>query len=124
MKCLHSIFIFIIILFLNIIFSSSKLFFSYPSSVTLENENILVFEKNGIYICDPKLEKIITTVFIFTKEDQIKDEDSLSNVIIKDKNDYIISLVNFKLFFFNRIIGDLLKTTEKLSNYLVNLYQD
>ena len=114
MKCFHSIFIFIIILFLNIIFSSSKLFFSYPSSVTLENENILVFEKNGIYICDPKLEKIITTAFTFTKEDQIKDVDSLSNVIIKDKNDYIISLVNFKLFFFNRNNGDLLKTTDRL----------
>ena len=65
MKCMYLFFIFFIKL--NLI--NSTLLFSYPTSVTLTNENILVVEKNGIYICDPTMEAIINTTFTFIEEE-------------------------------------------------------
>ena len=47
---LYSIFYIIFFIELNII--NSTLLFSYPTSVTLTNGNILVVEKIGIHICD------------------------------------------------------------------------
>ena len=99
MKCISSKFLFFIVFIININEICSTLLFTYPSAVTLTNGNILVIEKDGIYICDQTMENIISNIFTFTEEDKIKDEVSLSRVIMKDKNGYIICLVNFKLFF-------------------------
>ena len=60
------------------------------------------------------MENIISNIFTFTEEDKIKDEVSLSRVIMKDKNGYIICLVNFKLFFISRTGTLLTSTTNKL----------
>ena len=109
MKCMYLFFIFFIEL--NLI--NSTLLFSYPTSVTITNENILVVEKNGIYICDPTMEAIINTTFTFIEEGQIDNDNKLANVEIKDKNNYIGVLVNFKLYLFTRE-GDLLKSTNRL----------
>ena len=114
MKCLSSKFIIFIIFLINNIYKiNSELSFTYPSSISLTNGNILVIEKTGIYICDPTFEVIVNTTFTFPEEDQIKNETSLSNVIIKDKNGYIICLINFKIYFFSRE-GELLISTERL----------
>ena len=130
MKCNQTKFTFITLLLINIINVYSKLLFTFPSSLTLEDENILVIEKNGIYICDPTLENIISTVFTFNEDDIIKDLNSLYNVYMKDKNGFIICLVNARLFFFNRT-GTLLKYTNRLINEdnpnystLVPIYKD
>ena len=73
----------------------------------------MVVEKNGIYICDATLENIIRTIHTFIEEDKISDLDRLSYVVIKDKNNYIACLVNFKLYLLTRT-GDLLKSTNRL----------
>ena len=110
MKCISLKFIFFIFL---LTYMNSTLLFSYPSSVALSNGNILVVEKNGIHICNPTMKTIDQTVLTFNVEDQINDENKLSNVVIKDKNDYIGVLVNFKLHLFSRE-GDLLVSTNRL----------
>ena len=106
-------YIFLIQLFNRINRSNSVLLFNFPSSITLSNGNILVIEKNGIYICNPTLETILNTVFTFSEDDRIKDLQSFSNVILKDKNYYIICMVNFKIYFLTRI-GELLKATDRI----------
>ena len=113
MKCISSKYIFFILFFLNIKKIYSILQFSYPTSVTLSNGNILVVEKNGIYICDSTMENILNTAYTFQEDDEIKDTNSLSYVEIKDKNNYIACLVNFKLYLFNKS-GQLLKSTNRL----------
>ena len=113
MKCISFNLIFFILFFIELNIINSTLSFSYPTSVTLTNGNILVVEKNGIYICNPTMETIIKTAFTFIEEDQIDDDNKLANVEIKDKNNYIGVLVNFKLYLFTRE-GDLFKSTNRL----------
>ena len=73
-----NLFIFIIFQLL-ILSNNSTLFFSYPTAITLYNRNILVVEKNGIYICDENFTSIISVEYNFTEEeDQIKNEANLS----------------------------------------------
>ena len=113
MKCISLKLIFIIVLLLGTNKVYSTLLFSFPSSVTLSNGNILVVEKYGIYVCDSTMETIIKTAYTFIEEDQISDGTKLSNVVLKDKNDYIGVLVNFKLHLLTRT-GDLIKSTNRL----------
>ena len=85
-------------LFLSI---NSNLSFIYPTAITLSDGNILVVEKNGIYICDPTFSNILSREFIFNDEDQIKNKDELSKVILKRKTPQIIGLINFKIYIFD-----------------------
>ena len=92
----------------------SDLNFKYLSSITLENKNIFVIEKNGVYICDPDFTKINKTVKLFeTEEEKISTLDKLSSVILLKRTKYIISLINFKVYFFDTN-GNYLYNTEKL----------
>ena len=104
----------IIILCSNIPLIQSDLQFKYLSSITLENKNIFVIEKNGIYICDPDFTKINKTVKLFeTEEEKISTLDKLSTVILLKRSKYIISLINYKVYFFDTN-GNYLYNTEKL----------
>ena len=94
-------FLLFIIFNLFIIPINSNLSFKYPTALSLSDGNILVAEKNGIYICDPTFSYILTTEIIFNDEDQIKDEENLSKVILKRKNTLIFGLINYKIFIFN-----------------------
>ena len=52
-KLIHNIFFIPSLILLSIISSSNSILnFTYPQATTLNNKNILVVEKNGIYICD------------------------------------------------------------------------
>ena len=55
------------------IFASSlcSLSFTYPQSTTLGNYNILIVEKNGIYICNQNYTSILKAVYTFSDEDKI-----------------------------------------------------
>lgn len=79
----------------------SILSFTYPSAIELSNGNIFVVEKFGIYICDHSLSYIIKNEFSFSEEDQIKNEEDYSRVILKKRFSYIISLINYKIFIFD-----------------------
>ena len=102
----YNLFFIIFLLFLKK--NISTLLFSYPTAITLSDNNILVIETNGIYICDPNITTIISVEFNFTKEeDKIKNETNLSQVIIKRYSSFIYGLINYKIYIFN-ITGKLL----------------
>ena len=88
---------------LNISISQIKsiLSFTYPSAITLLNGNIFVVEKFGIYICDQTLSYIIKNEYTFSEEDQIKNEEDYSRVLLKQRFNYIIVLINYKIFIFD-----------------------
>ena len=45
---------------------NSVLSFIYPQATTLSNDNILVIEQNGIYICDSTFNTIVKTLHTFS----------------------------------------------------------
>ena len=98
MKCyliFFNILIFIILYLIN--FSGT---FSFPSAITLPNENILVIDELGIYIYNSSI-NLIREEYIFPEEDKIKNKEDLSRVILKRNQGYILSIINYKIFFFN-----------------------
>lgn len=63
-------FVSLIIFCLIIPKSEAVLSFTYPQSTTLyKNNNTLVVEKHGIYICDSSITTIISTLHVFSEED-------------------------------------------------------
>ena len=104
--------IFIIIFIANILYSNEILQFKYPTSTLLRNKNILVIEENGIFICDNSLSKINNTIISFTEDDKITLE-KLSTVILINKEDYIISLIDNQIYFFDPE-GNLIYNSQKL----------
>ena len=104
---------FLIIFVSNIFKVDAKLKFKYPTSITLENNNIFVIEENGIYICDNYLNEILNTVLSFDNGDKISTLDKLSTVILIKRSYYIISLINYKIYFF-QTNGDFIFSSENL----------
>ena len=90
----------------------SVLSFTYPQSTTLSNNNILIVEKNGIYICNPSLNTIISTVFSFSDEDKILSETDLSKTIIKKSSYAILVFSNYKIYMINTNTGELLYNSD------------
>jgi len=86
----------------------SVLSFTYPQSTTLKNKNILIVEKNGIYICDPNFDTILSTLYSFSDEDKITTQSKLSTTIIKKSSFAILILTNYKLYIIRTTTGELL----------------
>ena len=64
--------------------------------------NILVVEKNGIFLCDSIMTNILRNEVNFTNEtDKINSVADLSKVILKRQLGYIFCLVNYKLYMFD-----------------------
>ena len=87
---------------------NSVLSFIYPQATTLSNDNILVIEQNGIYICDSTFNTIVKTLHTFSEEDKITTESKLSKTIIKKSSYEILIFSNYKLFIIDTYNGDLL----------------
>ena len=92
---------------------TSLLDFNYPSAINILNRNIFIVEKDGIFVYDEHLENIIHNYPFFSESDKIDTLDKLSKVIIKSKRNYVICLINSKIYFFD-YEGKLLVETEKL----------
>jgi hypothetical protein len=90
-----------------IIISNASVFFNFPYSISLSNGNILVIHKLGITICDSLLSKIIKEIVIFDEDEEINTESSLSKVTTATMDEYIIALINDKIYILNDV-GDLL----------------
>ena len=92
---------------------SSLSSFDYPYSIILSNDNIFLIQKTGIDIYDISLNKL-TQILEFSGENEISEE-IYSNITLKYNNDYILSVINDKMFIFN-IEGKLLyKSKEKIN---------
>ena len=99
--------------------------FTYPSALSLLNGNIFVVEQNGIFVYDEQL-KIIIHNYTFEEEDKITNLNSLSNVIVKYKRNYILCLINSKIYFFdnngeNILITNKIITDENVSHLTLTL---
>ena len=93
--------LYIYIIYTIIIISNSSIIFNFPYSISLSNGNILIIHKYGITICDGLLSNIIEDIVIFNKDEEIKTELSLSKVTTANIDEYIISIINDKIYIFN-----------------------
>ena len=103
------------IIFLAIFpYTSSVLSFTYPQTTTLSTtyKDILVVEKDGIYICDSSFSRIKSTLYSFTDEDKITTLSKLSTTIIKKSSYVTLILSNYKLYIIKTSTGILLYHSE------------
>ena len=92
--------------------SNSALSLKYPQSSTLKNNNTLVVEENGIYICDSNFSQIIKTLYNFSEEDKITSLQKLSRTIISKSSYATVILNNYKVYVLNTTTGELLYNSE------------
>ena len=105
--------IFILSLIISIRNVISLIELNFPSAISLLNGNIFVVEKKGIFVYDEQLKNIIYNYNFKEESEQINSLSSLSAINIKLKNNYIICLINLKVYFFD-YEGKLIKETEKI----------
>ena len=89
--------------------------FNYPSAIGLPNGNIFLVEKKGIFVYDEQLINIIYN-YNFQINEEINDVNKLSNIVIKYKYDYIICIINLKVYFFNDEGNKLLETDKIITD--------
>ena len=61
----------------------------------------MVIHQKGINICDSKVSRIIENIRTFEGNEEIKTEANLSKVTSTFEMNYIICIINNKLYFFN-----------------------
>ena len=95
-------------------YTSSVLSFTYPQTTTLSTttKDILVVEKDGIYICDPSFSRIKNTLYTFPDDDKISTLQKLSTTIIKKSSYVVLILSNYKLYIVKTSTGALLYNSE------------
>ena len=93
--------------------------YDYPYSITLPNDNIFLIQKTGIDIYDIFLNKI-NQIFEFSGEEEISEE-KFGKIAIKYNNEYILSIINDKMFIFNNE-GKLLYNSEEKINDNQTIY--
>ena len=89
---------------------------NYPSAISLDNGNIFIIEKNGILVYDEQLNNIIYN-YRFTEQEQITDS---TNVNMKQKNNYVICLVNSIIYFFDYEKRSINKFTNLIDDDSIN----
>ena len=109
----------LIIIFQSFYKISSITSFDYPYSIILSNDNIFLIQKTGIDIYDISLNKL-KQIFQFSGEEEISEE-KFSKITIKNNNEYILSVINDKMFIFNNE-GKILYKSEKKINETEIIY--
>ena len=98
--------------FLNILILSSllskyysQIIFKYPKAITLLNGNLFIIHENGIDIYDSSLSTKIAEVITFDKGEKIM-YNNLSLITFasftESENGYIISIINNKIYIFDK----------------------
>ena len=95
--------IFLFYFILIILISPIILSFSFinPYAITLKDEKILVIHKFGISICNSSTKTIINNITLFSEDEQIITEGSLSKITHSSENGYIFCIINDKIYIFN-----------------------
>ena len=115
--------IFEIILFILLINSSlSYLAFKFPYAFKLNNKNIFVIHSLGITICDETFTETIKRVLSFSDSEKITTDRALSRITSVQGDEYIICLINDRIYIFD-LEGNLLKKNDELiTNLFVEYY--
>ena len=93
---------------------SSEKSFDYPYSITLANDNIFLIQKTGIDIYDKSL-NLLNHIIEFSREEEMTEEN-FAKIAIKNNKEYILSIINDKLFIFNNGGKLLYNSEEKINN--------
>ena len=88
--------------------------FFYPYSITLTNDNIFLIQKTGIDIYNKSLNKL-NQIIKFSKEEEI-NEENFAKIEVKNNKEYILSIINDKIFIFNYEGKLLYKGEEKIND--------
>ena len=100
--------LFLIIYLSNFPLLFLDLYFAYPTSVNLKNDNFLVIYQDGICVCNSKFKKIVKTIYTFNESEKIT-KNNLYNITIAQFNDgFIVSFIVDSLYFFDKF-GELKK---------------
>ena len=102
-----------IILFILINSSFSYLYFNFPYAFELNNKNIFIIHQLGINICNSNFTEIIDTIVTFPESEKITTDEALSKVISVYEDNFIICLINDRIYIFNEE-GYLLKKNDEL----------
>ena len=90
----------IFIILLN--FSFSYLSFQYPYAFKLSNKNIFVIHQSGVAVCNPDFTEILSEQVSFSDSEKINTDESLSKITSVSEDDYIICLINDKIYIFDK----------------------
>ena len=92
------------LILLSIIASNinSEIEFKYPIALTLRNDNIFVVDQLGVNVYNPNLTSLIKNVYNFTDEDKITNDEAFSKVIIRRHKNFVLGLINDKIFLFDQ----------------------
>ena len=115
-SCFNGINIFFLYMIISLENVKSLLDFNYPSAISLLNQNVFIVEENGIFVYDKQLKNIIYNHSFQEESDKINNSDKLSKVVIKLKANYIICLINGKIFSYDPEGKNLLLKTETVIN--------
>ena len=107
--------LFIIFLFFHIIHVlNSTLYFNYPYYLTLSNDNLFIIHYAGIDIYDSSFNKI-NEIIQFSGDEEMT-EAIFAKIKIKYDNDYILSIINDKIYIFNNEGTFLYKSEDKINS--------
>ena len=112
----HMLFLFLSLILIED--GNSLVSFTYPSAITLSNNNYFIVEQNGIYVYYKDFSYIVYS-YTFTYYEKINYLSELSEVIIKYQNNYLICLIKSNIYFFDNA-GNFL--TKKINVIDVNYY--
>ena len=90
------------------------LYFTYPQSILLSNNNILVIHKLGISICDSSFSTIINNITNFDESEMT--ETTLSKITLVSEYGYIFSIINDYIYIFDDKGNFLFKDDNKVIN--------
>ena len=93
---------------------SSTTSLDYPYFITLANDNIFLIQKTGIDIYDQSLNKLYQ-IFEFSGKEEMTEENFLK-IALKYNKEYILSVINDRMFIFNNEGHLLYISEEKINN--------
>ena len=100
---------------------SSSTSLDYPYYIPLANENIFLIQKTGIDIYDKSLEKL-NQIIEFSGKEEMTEENFLK-IALKYNKEYILSIINDRMFIFNNEGQLLYKSEEKIcDNQIIYSY--
>jgi len=106
--------LFIIFLFCSIIHIINSTSFDYPYYVTLSNDNIFFIHYEGIDIYDSSFNKI-NQIYQFSGNEEMSEE-IFGKIELKHDNEFILSIINDKIYIFNNEGKFLYRSEDKINN--------
>ena len=111
---------FIFIVLINSSFS--HLAFKFPHAFKLNNKNIFVIHQLGATVCDETFTESIDRVLTFSESEKITTDQALSKVTSVIADDYVICLINDRIYIFNEEGYFLKKDSQLITELNVEYY--